>query len=221
MSADTPYLMQWDVALDEPYIPVTPDIRITPLRMTDVDGWTTLYNYPDISKGSIRRPSPYPHELALEEVANVVEDAAPIIAQLREGKGGKGVGGSPFEVIRAYPSGEIMGTINIHASDRPLPPLEPLSDLPWVNDTWDVGYNMAPQYTGKGLTKAALQALIEGYLKPVMKLKLVAAGSRATNFTSHSVLKRCGFVKEGDYERTLPPELGGTTFACVKWVRTL
>ena len=33
--------MQWDNEADEPFIQVTEDIRITPVRLTDVDKWVT------------------------------------------------------------------------------------------------------------------------------------------------------------------------------------
>jgi len=211
-SEASPFAVQWDGELDEPYIPVSPEVRLTPIRTSDLEQWLALHNSPDISRSSIRKAKPYPREHALRDIAQTLDHARTIISRFKAGEAEKGIEDCPFEVIRAYPSGDIMGVMHFYRGD-------PVKE--WDNETWDVGYNMLPEYRGKGMTKAALNALIEGWVKPVMKIKRISAGSRAENTTSHAVLKSCGFVKAFDYERTLPPELGGSTFPCIKWMRDL
>ncbi|KAK8844520.1 hypothetical protein IAR55_006366 [Kwoniella newhampshirensis] len=215
-TTDVPVL-EWDEINDEPYIvlPGKPDFRLTPLRSSDVQDWWELFNSPAISANSIRNPKPFPKELAAKQVDTRSAAARPFVDRLRAGA--KVLNGSPFDAIREHASGKLIGDIHIYLSDNKVPPIEPRSDLDWVNETWDIGYNMSPAYEGKGLMKAATRALLDGYLMPYMKLRQISAGSRDTNSASHAVLRRSGFVEVYRYSRTLPPELGGSTVKAVKF----
>ena len=64
----------------------------------------------------------------------------------------------------------------MHESRHPLStPGTPSQEHPWTNKTIDVWYIMGPRFRGKGLTKAAVKALIEAYMEPVMRLREVGA----------------------------------------------
>ncbi|CAD6588712.1 MAG: spindle assembly checkpoint kinase [Tremellales sp. Tagirdzhanova-0007] len=213
-------ILKWDQEHEEPYLKLTEDIRITPLRSTDVDGWIALFNSPRIAKNSIRNPTPLTRELGKSQVQQRVSDSASILAVLKAGD--TLVDGSPFEVIRAHPSGEIIGSIGVSVFDDIVIPIvgEP-SPHDWVNRTWLMGYTMSPPYEGRGLTQKAVNVLIADYLIPIMQLRQLSAGSRAINSASHAVLRKCGFEEMYRYQRTLPPSLGGETFEGIMFSRQL
>jgi len=75
----------------------------------------------------------------------------------------------------------VSGGIGIYPGDEhPLPPLAPIAEqmsYPWIDRTYDIGYNILPSFTGKGAMKASVKTLIEDYVVPIMKLKQLGAVS--------------------------------------------
>jgi hypothetical protein len=148
-----------------------------------------------------------------------------LIAEMRESPT-EPVPGCPFDVIRQYPSGELMGesdwfqlisshdptrtrtrprtrpihdprlhpiaadrlgTINLTVSDRTIDLPEPapgseeethLTRYPWARETWDVGYKVLPEFSGRGVASKALGALVEAWAIGVMRLRQVSAVGR-------------------------------------------
>ncbi|RXK36512.1 hypothetical protein M231_06234 [Tremella mesenterica] len=211
-------MLQWDTEYDEPYIPLGDGIRITPLRFDDVETWWELYSEKGISDNNIRNPKPLPRELAERQVVEKMETARPFLGQLQalRSTGTKKkvwvIGGCPFHVIR-NDSGKII--------DVPFPPPEPLSQYAHVNQTWDLGYNVSSQYTGRGIAKAAVKGLVDDWCVPFMRLRRISAGAKAMDEASHAVLRKAGLREVFRYPRTLPQELGGVTFEAIKFVKEL
>ncbi|KAL7418627.1 hypothetical protein Q5752_007085 [Cryptotrichosporon argae] len=214
--------LQWDA--DEPYIQVTETVRHTPFRPTDADAaaWASLNNEDAVAAAAKKDERPYTVEQGRAFISQKLADARPVIERLRAGRP---VGGCPLDVLRLHPSGELIGTLNVHLSDKPVPPssgpdgaaADADPGLPWLTETWDLGYKLSLPYTGRGLMTAAVRAFIDGYLRPVMRLRQLSAGSRANNAASHAVLRKAGFVHVFDYERVDPPHptLLGAKFHCV------
>ncbi|RSH90494.1 hypothetical protein EHS25_001099 [Saitozyma podzolica] len=216
--------VEWDG--DEPYIPVSDTIRITPARPNDVARWVELNNSPLVAASSWRHPIPYPEDLAANSIEAAMIRSKALIVEMREAPT-EPVPGCPFDVIRQYPSGELMGTINLTVSDRPIDLPEPtpgsevethLTRYPWAKETWDVGYKVLPEFSGRGVASKALGALVEAWAIGLMRLRQVSAGSRATNSASHAVLRKNGFAEVYRYPRT---DIRGNTFEGAKFSRVL
>ena len=80
---------------------------------------------------------------------------------------------------------------------------------PWTTELTDVWYNMYPDYTGKGYMKAAVNALIEGYMEPVMRLTRVGAVSRTGRLDMDQNLtlgpgSKCRSCRVTSYSKELP-----------------
>ena len=63
-------------------------------------------------------------------------------------------------------------------------------------DEAEVGYELLPQYRGKGMMQEALSKVIE-YGFNTLKLKTIVADPKAVNLSSVKLLEKCGFVKVG------------------------
>ncbi len=63
-------------------------------------------------------------------------------------------------------------------------------------DEAEVGYELLPQYHGKGIMQEALLRVIN-YGFETLKLKSIVADPKAGNLSSVKLLERCGFVKTG------------------------
>jgi len=61
----------------------------------------------------------------------------------------------------------------------------------------EIGYELLPQYQGKGIILQALKTAIKfGF--DTLKLKTIVAASRADNLRSVKLLEKCGFTKTGE-----------------------
>ncbi|ORY25453.1 hypothetical protein BCR39DRAFT_287489 [Naematelia encephala] len=195
--------VQWNTEHDEPYIFVNEHVRITPIRSSDVDMFVEHFNEPLVNGNPPGSPPMMTREKAAEGVPKRAREAMPAIDALRRGE--DAMEACPFSIIRSYPEGAMMGYLGMHSSNHPLPPPEhPSTDYPWTNKTWDVWYNMSPRYTGKGYTKAAVKALIESYMAPIMRLTHVGAGVNVDHVVSRAILTGCGLQEEFRYERFRP-----------------
>ncbi|ORY25452.1 hypothetical protein BCR39DRAFT_287723 [Naematelia encephala] len=204
----------WDSETKEPFIEVREGVRLTPVRRSDVDAWYELYNAPDVVRNAYLRRKPYTRETAQSRVDAAIQEQEPVISQLRDGV--DAMSESPFTVIRAYPSGDLMGGIDVYPSDDHLLPeaSDQRSEYSWVNQTWDIGYNLRPVYTGKGNMKATVKALIEGYVVPVMRIKRLGAEVRHDHAASLAILH--GFEEVYRFEQDTAPESGVRPFTSIK-----
>jgi ribosomal-protein-alanine N-acetyltransferase len=66
-------------------------------------------------------------------------------------------------------------------------------------DKAEIGYEMLPDYFGKGIMQEALLKVIEFGFE-TMELKTIVADTKADNLRSINLLQRCGFVDTGETE---------------------
>jgi len=66
-------------------------------------------------------------------------------------------------------------------------------------DEAEIGYEMLPEYFGKGIMQEALLKVIEFGFE-TMELKTIMADTKADNLRSINLLEKCGFVDTGEAE---------------------
>ncbi len=71
-----------------------------------------------------------------------------------------------------------------------------LQDIKWEYYLSEIGFDLNPEYHNKGYMSEALQSVIDyGFTR--LRLQKLFALSYVENVVAHSVLERCGFMKEG------------------------
>jgi ribosomal-protein-alanine N-acetyltransferase len=110
------------------------------------------------------------------------EEALVMIAQIEERYQS---GGNIHWVIEDIASGEIVGTCGFYRGFR--------------DETGEVGYTMKEQYRRAGYMTEAV-SLVVSFGFQEMKLKKIFANTAPTNFASHGVLRKNGFIEAGIHE---------------------
>jgi ribosomal-protein-alanine N-acetyltransferase len=71
--------------------------------------------------------------------------------------------------------------------------------IEWENNKAEIGYEMLPEYHGKGLMTEALKKVIDfGFNK--LGFKIIVADPKAINTPSVKLLEKLGFIKTGEIE---------------------
>ncbi|KAK8843916.1 hypothetical protein IAR55_006708 [Kwoniella newhampshirensis] len=200
--------MQWDQDLDEPYIPVRDGVRLTPFHAGDTDALYAVRSDPAVLAASEIDASQYTLVKAREYLDRMIKSRARVIDLMRRGEQNDQ---SPFDVIRSYPSGELLGCIQLHLVEENNGTGS--SDQSGVMESnrsrreYEVGFSVSSAARGTGLAQAALSALIEVMIVKVLKGAAVIADVKDDNMASRRTLEKCGLrmVKAFNPEDNPPP----------------
>ncbi len=85
----------------------------------------------------------------------------------------------PFKSLRSVSSQKIQGDINLAPQSYPFSEVKLTADevkaLPLDEQVWDIGYVLDPALHGKGVMSEMVGCILEGWVKPWMRIGIVAA----------------------------------------------
>lgn len=139
----------------------------------------------------------------------------------------------PFIIIRHHPSGRMIGDVQIFQPVHPDIPADEVKAsfagrrsqvVSPADQTWEVGYNLSPEWTGQGIAGKAVDCLIEGWMQWVgigtlmvvsqfrgqdFGQVLIVQGAQVANTNSTGLIKSRGFVHTETFMEAWPKDKGG------------
>ncbi|ODO01752.1 hypothetical protein I350_06581 [Cryptococcus amylolentus CBS 6273] len=196
------------------YIPLkgAEGFRLTPAGEGDLDDLVDLYNRPELGKWACRRP--YPYIKAHTNFLNIPANAPILTSILRtlslpststndDDDARKARASFIFNALREESTGKVVGMVFIGPSDQ---------SGSGSGGLWEVGYDLSPEYWGRGLGRRMVQGALE-YAKWA-GVTQVCAFHQPENTASAALLSKIGFTKHSERLVEWPEEKGGGKRLC-------
>ncbi|TYJ55153.1 hypothetical protein B9479_004191 [Cryptococcus floricola] len=208
----TPCPIQLDPTSGIAYIPLkgagAEGFRLTSAGEGDLDDLVDLYNWPELGKWACRRP--YPYTKAHTDFYNFPANASILTSILStislpstNDDAHKARASFVLNALREEATGKVVGMVFIGPSDR---------TLPGSGGFWEVGYDLSPEYWGRGLGRRMVQGAL-GYAKWA-GVTQVCAFHQPENTASAALLAKIGFTKHAERLVEWPEEKGGGSRVC-------
>lgn len=204
-------VLQYNSKTNEPFLQLRipgMNIILTPTRFEDVPSMVKYLNDPRVFEGLSSPPNPYLPEHGVSWVKRVVESYGKLLEQtkLAETDDTIMVDGCPVGVIREVKedgTDEFIGNIDFHRhgwmqikDEEKRKELSQAENGKSVGDPticWELGDWLAPQYHGRGIMTAVVQAMIFDWGVSWMNLRHVRCTAWKENIASVKVFEKNGF----------------------------
>ncbi|KAK4685176.1 hypothetical protein P7C73_g4984, partial [Tremellales sp. Uapishka_1] len=206
------HCLRWDNVQQEYYLalPSRPGIRLTLRRKTDEGALVELFNSPKVLQYSYNKPRPFTLaeanlDQAIEECRALSKDLSlhpPYVPYVQ---------GFPFRAIRNS-AGKLVGVMNVNPKiDWKRATLAEMAAIPPAQQTWHIAYDLLPKYSGQDVMSEVVDAVLNHWIKPYMRIGIVRSFAEEGNAASRRVLEKSGFRETREEDLKWPEHNGGGT----------